>query len=76
MTEFEALQSVFVNAMYAVHVNDAAGEEHRVSEVSDQHLRPSSKLTVKPHPCDRCSKSFSSIHQLSQHTRVRHILKW
>ena len=60
--------------MYAVHVTHTVGEDPAVGEVSDQHLRPTSKHSSKPHPCDRCSKSFSSIHQLSQHTRVRYIL--
>ena len=28
------------------------------------------KNPMKPHGCSRCSKSFTSVHQLAQHTRV------
>merc|ERR1719346_377953 len=52
--------------MYAVHVNHATDLNIREA---DQH-QASAKSSLKPHPCERCSKSFSSIHQLSQHTRV------
>jgi hypothetical protein len=40
-------------------------------------LRPYDEVSLdrtpivrKPHPCPRCAKCFSSVHQLAQHTRV------
>ena len=36
------------------------------SDASDETKRSN---PMKPHGCSRCSKSFTSVHQLAQHTR-------
>merc|ERR1712141_586491 len=37
------------------------------SDASDETKRSN---PMKPHGCSRCSKSFTSVHQLAQHTRL------
>ena len=55
--------------MYAIHSSGQIPPGEVSNELHRQ--QPKSSTLSKPHPCDRCSKSFSSVHQLSQHTRVR-----
>ena len=55
--------------MYAIHSSGQIPPGEVNNELHRQ--QPKSSTLSKPHPCDRCSKSFSSVHQLSQHTRVR-----
>jgi len=54
--------------MYAIHSSGQIPPGEVSNELHRQ--QPKSSTLSKPHPCDRCSKSFSSVHQLSQHTRV------
>jgi len=59
--------------MYAIHVTQGMAPQNPLrEEVTNEvvHQKPPKSITSKPHPCDRCSKTFSSVHQLSQHTRV------
>jgi len=58
--------------MYAIHLTHGIGAQNPLGEEANNelHRQPPKSISSKPHPCDRCSKSFSSVHQLSQHTRV------
>jgi len=56
--------------MYEIH-QPAVHPQHQTQEINcSANAESQPKNPLKPHPCPRCSKSFSSLHQLAQHTRV------
>ena len=70
---YEEIRRDVTLTMYAIHVTQGMAPQNPLrEEVTNEvvHQKPPKSITSKPHPCDRCSKSFSSVHQLSQHTRV------
>lgn len=46
-------------------IDDSQGIKHEAEQPAPPIRNP-----LKPHGCTRCSKSFTSVHQLAQHTRV------
>merc|ERR1712008_343770 len=56
--------------MYEIH-QPSGHPQHQTQEMNcSANAESQPKNPLKPHPCPRCSKSFSSLHQLAQHTRV------
>ena len=61
--------------MYEIHQPPTPHPEHQAQNMNfaenlQKNAESQPKNPLKPHPCPRCSKSFSSLHQLAQHTRV------